>query len=57
MRCIKADVGTDAPLPCTMMSPEEWVKVFTKPDSDITFTQEEIEMIMSGTASSVFQLD
>ncbi len=49
--------ATDAPLPCTMMSPEEWVKVFTKPDSDITFTQEEIEMIMSGTASSVFQLD
>ena len=49
--------ATDSPLPCTMMSPEQWVKVFTEPQTDITFTPEEIEMIMSGTASSVFQLD
>lgn len=49
--------ATDSPLPCAVLPPDAWVKVFTAPETDVRFTDEEIEQIMSGTAAEVFGLE
>lgn len=46
--------ATDDPLPSAILPPAEWVKAFTTRDTDIQFSEEEIEQIMSGTAREVF---
>jgi predicted TIM-barrel fold metal-dependent hydrolase len=48
--------ATDTPLPCAIMPTEQWVKVFTEPQADILFTKDEMDMMMSGTASELFGL-
>lgn len=46
--------ATDSPLPDQMMAPDLWMKVFTHRETEIRFTEEEIVLIMSGTANEVF---
>ena len=48
--------ATDNPLPCSILTVEQWVKAFLERKTDISFTREEMEMIMSGTAAQVFGL-
>ena len=42
------------PLPCAVLLTDQYVKVFTERQTDIFFTEEEIEPIMSGTAAEIF---
>ena len=46
--------ATDTPLPNAMVPPDAWVKLFTERQTDIPFTDEEIETIMWKTAAEVF---
>lgn len=46
--------ATDTPLPCAIMPIEQYVKVFTEPQTDIRFSKEEMDMIMFGTTAAVF---
>ncbi len=46
--------STDSPLPNAMLEPDLYVKAFLVRDSDVEFSQEEIEWIMGGTAAEVF---
>ena len=48
--------ATDHPLPSAIMPPDQWVKVFMERETDIVFTEAEMEQIMSGTAGEVFGL-
>ena len=48
--------ATDAPYPNLMCPLKEWVKVFSEPDMDIPFTQEEKEMILGKAACKVLGL-
>jgi predicted TIM-barrel fold metal-dependent hydrolase len=48
--------ATDAPYPNLMCPLKEWVKVFSQPDTDIPFTQEEKEMILGKSALKVLGL-
>jgi len=48
--------ATDSPLPCALMPPDQWARVFTRPQSEIAFTALEMETIMGGTAREVFGL-
>ena len=63
LRYLIDDVGaekilfaTDAPYPNLMCPLKEWVKVFSQPDTDIPFTQEEKEMILGRSALKVLGL-
>ena len=46
--------ATDTPLPNALVAPDLWVKVFTERQTDITFTDEEIEAMMWKNAAEVF---
>ncbi len=46
--------ATDSPLPSMAMAPDLWVKTFTKPNTKIKFSKEEMEQIMHGTAAELF---
>jgi uncharacterized protein len=46
--------ATDTPLVNAVLAPDLYVKVFTERQTDINFTDEEMEMIMWGTAAEVF---
>lgn len=48
--------ATDSPLPNIMMAQDIWVKVFTKPQTRIKFTREEMEMILHGTTAELFKI-
>ena len=48
--------ATDSPLPNAVMPPDEFAKVFTKPQTDIVFSDEEIRLIMAGAAADVFSI-
>jgi uncharacterized protein len=48
--------ATDSPLPNNFMAQDLWVKVFTKAETGIKFTKEELEMIMHGTAARIFKI-
>lgn len=48
--------ATDNPLPCAVLPTDQWVKVFTERETDIPFTDEEMEMIMYKTTEQVFGL-
>jgi predicted TIM-barrel fold metal-dependent hydrolase len=48
--------ATDAPYPNLMCPLKEQVKVFSEPDTNIPFTQEEKEVILGKTASKVLGL-
>jgi len=45
--------ATDAPYPNLLCPLKEWVKVFSEPDTDIKFSQEEKEMILGKPACKV----
>lgn len=46
--------GTDTPLPCQVLPTDQYVKVFTERQTDIQFSDEEMEKIMWKTAADVF---
>jgi predicted TIM-barrel fold metal-dependent hydrolase len=46
--------ATDTPLPCAVLPTDKYVKVFTERQTDLPFSEEEIQMIMAGTAAGVF---
>ncbi len=46
--------ATDSPLPNAVMPPDEFVKLFTEPQTGIVFSDEEIGLIMAGTATELF---
>ncbi len=48
--------ATDSPLPCAILPVDAWVKVFTERSTSIQFTQDEMDMIMGGTAVEVFNI-
>jgi uncharacterized protein len=48
--------ATDSPLPCAIMPTEAWVKVFTERPADVAFTDDEMRMIMGGTAKEIFNI-
>ena len=48
--------ATDNPLPVALLPTENWAKAFVSPEADNVLTQEELEMIMHGTAAEVFKL-
>jgi len=48
--------ATDAPYPNLMCPLKEWVKVFSEPDTNIPFTQEEKEMILGKAACKLLGL-
>ena len=48
--------ATDAPFPNLVVPLKDWVRVFSEPDTDIEFTQEEKEMILGKAAEKVFDL-
>lgn len=48
--------ATDTPLPCAVLPTEDYVKVFTERDTDVAFTEDEIEIMMGGAAEDVFDL-
>ena len=49
--------ATDSPLPCAILPTDAWVKVFTERNTTVQFTEEEMDMIMGGTAVDVFSID
>jgi predicted TIM-barrel fold metal-dependent hydrolase len=48
--------ATDTPLPNAVMQPDLYAKAFTERQTDIEFTDEEMEMIMWKTAAEVFNI-
>jgi predicted TIM-barrel fold metal-dependent hydrolase len=48
--------ATDTPLPCAVMTIDAWVKIFTERKTDVVITEEEMDMIMGGTAKEVFTI-
>jgi predicted TIM-barrel fold metal-dependent hydrolase len=48
--------ATDGPLPNAILEPDLYVKAFLERDTEIEFSDEEIEMIIGGTAAEVFDL-
>jgi predicted TIM-barrel fold metal-dependent hydrolase len=48
--------ATDHPLPSALLPPDQWVKAFMERETDIPFSDAEMEAIMSGTATEVFGL-
>ena len=49
--------ATDTPLPTAALPTDQYVKVFTERETDIQFTDEEMTMIMHGTALEVFGMN
>ena len=49
--------ATDAPLPTYWLPTSEWVNVFKEPNTNITFTNEEMEIILGRAAQKVFKFD
>jgi predicted TIM-barrel fold metal-dependent hydrolase len=48
--------ASDAPLPVSWISMEEWVKAVKEPQTDITFTKEELELVLGKAAMRVFDI-
>ncbi len=48
--------ATDAPYPNLMCPLKDWVKAFKERKTDIQFTDEEIDMILGGTAQKVLRM-
>ena len=48
--------ATDAPYPNLMYPLKDWVKVFSEPDTDIEFTEEEKDLILGKAAMKVLRL-
>lgn len=48
--------ATDAPYPNLICPLKEWVEAFKEPETDIAFTQEEIELILGGAATKVLKI-
>jgi len=46
--------ATDTPLPTAVLPTDKYVKVFTEPQTDISFSNAEIAMIMAGTTAEIF---
>ena len=49
--------ATDALYPNLMCPLAEWVKAFQERDTDIEFKDEEIDLILGGTAQKVLRLE
>lgn len=49
--------ATDAPYPNLTYPLKDWVKVFSEPDTDIEFTEEEKELILGKAALKVLRLE
>jgi uncharacterized protein len=48
--------ATDTPLPCAILPTEQYVKIFTEPQTDINFTDEEMELIMWKNTAEMFRI-
>jgi hypothetical protein len=48
--------ASDAPLPTLWLSQSDWVKAIKEPATEVSFTSEEIEIILGKTAETVFDL-
>jgi len=49
--------ASDSPMPTFWCPEDEWVKAIREPDTDISFTKEEIEIIMGKAAQAVFNIE
>jgi predicted TIM-barrel fold metal-dependent hydrolase len=49
--------ASDTPMPTFWCPEDEWVKVIKEPDTDIPFTQEEIDIVMGKAAQLVFNVE
>jgi hypothetical protein len=49
--------ATDTPLPCAILPTDQYVKIFTDPQTDVAFQEEEMEAILCGTAMEVFGIE
>ena len=52
----KVMFASESPMPTFWCPQEEWVKAIREPDTDIPFSQEEIDIIMSKAAEKVFNV-
>jgi predicted TIM-barrel fold metal-dependent hydrolase len=48
--------GTDTPLPNILMPPKDWVEVHKAPRTDVSFTPEELDLLMSGNSKELFRM-
>jgi uncharacterized protein len=48
--------GTDTPLPNVLVPPKEWVDVHVNPTCDVSFSAEELEMIMDTNSRQLFKM-
>jgi predicted TIM-barrel fold metal-dependent hydrolase len=48
--------ATDTPLPTALLPTDQYVKVFTERQTDVPFTEEEIELMMWKNAAEIFRI-
>jgi uncharacterized protein len=53
----KVMFASDSPMPTFWCPTDEWVKAINQPDTDISFSREELDIIMGKAAQAVFNIE